>query len=50
MGARLTRRDGITRADRRMSTSQPPLGYGRIVTLITGYSSGDGARFWSSQS
>ena len=32
-----------------MSTSQPPLRYGRNVMLIAVYSSGDGARFWCSQ-
>ena len=32
-----------------MSTSQPPRRYGRDVTLIAVYSSGDGARFWCSQ-
>ena len=52
IGARLRSRScrapsGVTT---RMSTSQPPLRYGRIVTLIASYSSGDGARFWSSQS
>jgi len=51
IGARLRSRksrapSGVTT---RMSISQPPLRYGRIVTLIAGYSSGDGARFWSSQ-